>query len=150
MPFLPWAPTIGTATSPLSIALGGTGATTAVGAASALSAMYLAANTGVAGYTLVNGTGNILTWTAPNDGAMHRVMLFVSINITSAQTGGVLALGGTLPNGTAFSGTFFGNQSGQHQTSLNWEVQANTTVTFSQNTAQTVGAAVLWADLFAL
>jgi len=107
------------------------------------------AATTTAGYTLVNGTGTILSWTSPNDGNMHTVIVMVGLNATSAQTGGVLALVGTLPNGTGFTSTFFGNQTGFHQTNVNAMVEANTTTTFTQNTAQTAGAAVLWAVLLA-
>ena len=52
-------------------------ATTAfVGAAVAVTGMAKLAGTAAAGYTLVNSTGTIISWTAPNDGAMHRVLLF--------------------------------------------------------------------------
>ena len=63
--------------------------------------LALQATTGTAGYTLINGTGNIITWTTPNDGGLHRIAVFASIHVTSTETNGVIALTYTLPDGTA-------------------------------------------------
>lgn len=110
----------------------------------------IVASTGASGYTLVNGTGNVFTWTAPSDGALHRVLLLATIGVTSATTGGQMQLSGTNPAGTTGNQQFFSTQgTGNHETQLSMQVEAGTTVTLSQNTAMTAGAAVLWADLIA-
>ena len=40
---------------------------------------------GLAGFALQNATPNILTWTAPNDGNYHRVVVAASIGVTSSR-----------------------------------------------------------------
>lgn len=110
----------------------------------------IVASTGAAGYTLVNGTGTIFTWTAPSDSALHRVLLLVTLGVTSAETGGQLQLSGTNPAGTTANQSFLSAQgTGNHEAQFSLQVQAGSTVTLSQNTALTAGAAVLWADLIA-
>jgi hypothetical protein len=112
--------------------------------------MQLVATTGAAGYTLVNGTGTIFTWTAPNDGGLHRVLLLATLGVTVAETGGQLQLAATNPAGNAASQSFLSAQgTGSHEVQFSVQVQAGTTVTLSQNTALTAGTAVLWADLLA-
>lgn len=113
--------------------------------------MTLLASTGTAGYTLINGTGNIISWTAPNDGALHRVMAIAVIHVTSSQTGGAAGLALTLPDGTSFSPTLLAGAQGVGGHSITpaaWMVEANTTVTVQQTTAQTGGAAVAWIELW--
>ena len=51
--------------------------------------MQLVATTGVNGFALQNGTPTILTWTPPNDGQVHRVLLIAQENVTVAETGGL-------------------------------------------------------------
>lgn len=147
-----WEPTIGSIVPPLPVSQGGTGAITAAAASAALGQMSVVASTGVTGYTLVNGTGTILTWTAPNDGALHRVVLITGQHVTVAETGGQISLNTTLPDGTAVNPTVFAGGSGTggsgFTTSRN--IQANSTVTLTQSSALTVGAAVLWAEIWAL
>ena len=115
--------------------------------------LALQASTGTSGYTLVNGTGNIITWTTPNDGGLHRIAVFASIHVSSTETGGVIALTYTLPDGTA-SGTHTllgGAQSaGDGVPSANYMVpiEANTTVTVKQSTALTGGTAIAWAEIW--
>ena len=48
----------------------------------------LVATTGVNGFMLQNATPNILSWTAPNDGNMHRLIVFATLHVTSSETGG--------------------------------------------------------------
>lgn len=113
------------------------------------SALAILASTPVAGFTKVNGTPNILTWTAPSDGNMHRVILIVSEFVTAAETGGQLGLTYTQPNGQVSTTTFLNAQAaGARQTEVNAAVQAGSTVTFGQNTALTAGGPTLvWADM---
>jgi len=151
MTFTPWTPTLGNVAPPLTVAQGGTGQITALAGLTALGGMPIQATTGTAGYTLVNGTGNVLTWTPPNDGGLHRFLLLATLNVTSAETGGQMNIAFNLPNATASNIAFFSGQGlGLHQSNFNGQVQAGTTVTVSQNTALTVGAAVLWMDLLGL
>lgn len=152
MPFLPWVATIGNITPPLGVAQGGTGATAAPAGAVALGAMGLQANVALAGFALINGTQDVVTWTAPNDGALHRFLVIGTIDVTSAETGGQIIVSWTLPDNTAsgsgiqlFAG---GRATGAGQSSVNGQVRAGTTVAVHQQTALTVGAATLWADIY--
>jgi hypothetical protein len=115
--------------------------------------MTKVADTGNSGYTLVNGTGTILSWTAPNDGALHRAVLVATLEVTSAETGGQIIFqvtslpGGHTPNfapfgGSAGAGGYVFSESG-------FAVPAGQTVALKQNTALTPGAAVLYAQIWA-
>jgi hypothetical protein len=139
--------------APARLAVGGVNEV--LGVASGLPAwqpgMTIQTTTGATPYTLVNGTGNILTWTAPNDGALHRVMVLCNLLVTSAETAGAIGLSIILPNGTGkvpgvLSG---GSGAGLTQVTQTYFVEANTTVTLEQTSALTGGAAILWADLWA-
>jgi hypothetical protein len=116
--------------------------------------LSLAASTGPGGFTLVNGTPNILTWTAPGDGALHRFMIFGAMDVTSAETGGLVGVTATYPDGAVAGWTLFAdnqvagaNYSGYTAPLI---TKAGTTVTVQQYTALTAGAAVLWAEIWAL
>ncbi len=110
------------------------------------------ATTGTTGYTLVNGTGTIISWTTPNDGALHRFMIFGGEHITVNETGGQITVGYTLPDGTSVTHTLFaaGATLGDLPPAFNAAitVQANTAVTVRQNSALTGGAAILWAEIW--
>lgn len=109
------------------------------------------AATPFAGVPLINGTQNVLTWTAPNDGVMHRVLVMGTQHVTSTETGGTINLGVTLPDGTAASFQLFasGAATGAHNLSFEtYLVAPNTTVTISQATALTAGAAKVWFELW--
>jgi hypothetical protein len=116
----------------------------------------LLASTGASGYTMVNGTGAIITWTAPNDGAMHGVTVAGVLVISSTETGGELAAEGTDPSGAAFTRQVMAaSQAASSQPiGLNqavpslWLIKANTTFTLQQFTALTGGASVLYAELW--
>jgi hypothetical protein len=114
-------------------------------------ALALQATTGTAGYTLVNGTGPILTWTVPADGNIHRVQLFLNLIVTSAETAGAIGLSGLMsPNGVSHSPGLFagGAAAGLSQLTNSYFVESGTTVTLQQSSALTGGAAVLWAELW--
>lgn len=129
----------------------------AAGSAAAVSAATLQkqAATSLSGYTLVNGTGNIITWTAPSDGAMHRFILVGLLRVTGTETGGAISVSFTAPDGTA-SGpqqvSAAGQAAGLHNfsTIFNTVVQPGSTVTVSQTSALTAGAAVWWGEIWAL
>jgi hypothetical protein len=110
-----------------------------------------AASTPVGGYTLINGTGNILTWTAPNDGALHRFTANGTQHVTSTETGGIIQVAFTAPDGTASTFNLFAGGSGAGVTAGTGSrhVQAGTTVTVSQSSALSGGAAKVWIDLWA-
>lgn len=108
------------------------------------------ATTGPNGFTLVNGTPNILSWTAPNDGQMHRVTVYGTLFCSAAMTGGMIVLTYTDPNGNVNSTSVWGGSFGtgpQAPTAKTILVKAGTTVTLTQSTALTAGAAVAWAEL---
>jgi hypothetical protein len=114
-------------------------------------AMALLATTGINGYTLVNGTGTILSWTAPNDGNLHRVIYFAVKHVTVQEAGGQININYVLPDGTAGADGFYagGQAAGPHNPiTIAVPVEAGSTVTISQFSALTSGAAILWADLW--
>jgi hypothetical protein len=128
---------------------------TGTGQASAwtqLGTLQKVATTGNNGYTLVNGTGNIITWTAPSDGNMHRVLLFAELNVTSALTGGQISLSHNLPNGTAYNPQIIAANQGSGAKNIGnpvYLVQPGSLVALQQNSAISAGAGVLWAELWA-
>jgi trimeric autotransporter adhesin len=115
-------------------------------------AIALLATTGINGYTLVNGTGNIITWTAPNDGNLHRVMVLASLTVTSATTGGQISISFTAPGGGVGGPTIFNaslsaaTRAPSSPTTV--VIEANTTISVSQTSAMSAGAAVLWAEIW--
>lgn len=107
--------------------------------------------TGLTGYALVNGTGNIITWTTPNDGNMHRAFIVSTIHVSSTQTGGQIHLAFTSPDGSAGAVTINAGGGGSGSVSSAIEtvlIAPNTTVTISQSSAQTGGAATLFAEIW--
>lgn len=112
--------------------------------------LTLQATTGVAGTALVNGTPTILSWTAPNDGQMHRAVLIVSQHVTSSETGGQLAYMFNAPDGSGpaanpFAGNFGVGFAGIINVAL---IAPGSVFSFKQNTALTVGAAMVWAEIW--
>jgi len=116
----------------------------------------LLATTGASGFALQNGTPNVLTWTAPNDGNMHRVLVMAVLHCTSTETGGAVSLTFTLPDGTSGSKAIFAanNTTGAIgvPTSQNGPafmlIEANTTIALVQTSALTGGAAVVFAEFW--
>jgi hypothetical protein len=112
----------------------------------------LVATTGVGGFALQNATPTILSWTTPNDGNMHRYTVFGVLYVTSAQTGGVIQSESALPSGAAtlFRTVVAGaNADGEYPfNSACITTGPNQTVTLQQTSAQTAGAATLWAEIW--
>jgi len=114
--------------------------------------LALQAATPAAGFALQNGTPTILTWTAPNDGNLHRFAIYGNTVITSTETGGAIHITWTPP--TAGSSTSAGTDSGGTAAGIkNWTVvtgivAAGTTVTLSQSSALTAGAATAFAEIW--
>jgi hypothetical protein len=107
------------------------------------------ASTGVNGFALQNGTPTIVSWTTPNNLSLHSVIIVANINVTSAQTGGQVTATYTMPDGTAASSVFFAGGFGvsQHTAIGGLSVKSGTAVTLAQSSAQTAGAATVWADI---
>lgn len=152
MPFVPWVPTAGNAPTPLPVSLGGTGSGSAAAGLANLGGLVLQAATAVAGYTLVNGTGNVITWTAPNDGAQHRAVVIFSMHVTSTETGGAMVMNCNFPDGFANQPTLLaaGSAAGGFGTVVARVVQAGAVVSVAQSSALTAGAAVAWAEIWGL
>lgn len=132
-----------------------TGITVASGAvvAEGTALMQKMAATPVGGFALQNGTPTVISWTASNDGVLHRVMVMASLLVTSAETGGIVNLSGALPSpgGTANDALFNGGASAGSSMSYNPGVviAPGSTVSVVQATALTAGAAILWAEIWA-
>lgn len=113
----------------------------------------LQATTGVNGFALINGTPTILSWTAPNDGQVHRVWLIAQENVTSPETGGQVNLNFRDLQGNAQSRQAIPGGAGNGFTGgftpMAFLVQAGQTVSAVQGTALTAGAATVWAELWA-
>ena len=113
----------------------------------------LVATLGAAGFALQNATPNILSWTAPNDGQLHRFLMFATQDVSLAQTGGLVTIQYFAPDGTSggphtvFPG---GSGAGETQPSSTYAkmIQAGTTVLVKQGSALTVGAATVWAEIW--
>lgn len=103
------------------------------------------------GVALVNGTPVILSWAVPADGRRHRFQLIASLTVASLETGGEVDLAWTAPDGTVISGVpvfAAGLAAGVSAGFFSRLVKPGTTVTFSQGSALTGGAATLWAELW--
>lgn len=114
------------------------------------SGLILEASTPAAGFALQNATPAILSWTAPNDGNVHRVLVIASLDVTSAATGGAVSITYTMPDGNSHTSTVFAasQTAGGHIIATGVSVQANTTVTITESSTLTLGAATLWADIW--
>jgi hypothetical protein len=116
--------------------------------------MTLQATTGINGYALVNGTGTIISWTPPNDGNMHRSVVFAMLNITSTETGGELAIefyGPSSAGGNLAFGLFSPNLGAGWEGITSWIAilsAPNEPVAITQYSALTGGAAVLYAEIW--
>lgn len=115
-------------------------------------ALSLVASTGVAGFALQNATPNILSWTAPNDGQMHRATCFGIVNVTVAQTGGAVGIAYTNPDGGGSTSTWLagGLGTGHNFPTVRLILMApGTTITIQQTSAQTAGTATLYTEIWA-
>jgi hypothetical protein len=114
----------------------------------------LVATTGIGGFALVDGTPQILSWTAPNDGQLHRAMVYFDMTVGSAQTGGAVSVSGFAPDGTEYFWQVAPGGSGAgyvyYDSALIRTVKPGTVLALGQSTAQTAGAAKIWAEIWAL
>jgi hypothetical protein len=114
--------------------------------------LALQATTGAAGFALQNATPTIITWTPPNDGNLHRVILFLTQLVTVGTTGGQINLNFNDPSGGAQSRQV---QTGTHGTGfiaplapMYFTVQANVAVALIQQSAMSGGACTVYAELW--
>jgi hypothetical protein len=122
--------------------------------------LTLQATTGVGGYTLVNGTGTIIAWTAPSDGNLHRFTIHARLIMSSSGTGGAIYAGngGTiLAGGTINSGSFmWNNNQGAGDYFLNKSGSGDykgvlgpgEQIYIKQSSALTAGAGVFYAEIW--
>lgn len=115
-----------------------------------LPALTLQRATPAAGFALQNGTPVIFTWTPPNDGQAHAVLIGANLDVTVAETGGGVVLTCNLPDGSAGNPPVFSGGAGVGTFSFSQfrMVQAGQPVTLQQSSALTLGAAVLFAALW--
>lgn len=111
----------------------------------------LQATTGIAGVPKVNGTPNILSWTAPNDGGMHRFIAYMTQHVTVLEVGGAIQVTFPGPDGLANAapvpfagGSAVGVQTGQ----TTGVVAPGGTVTIRQSTALTGGTSQFFAEIW--
>ena len=125
------------------------------GQALSVSGLAMQAGTPVGGYALQNGTNTVISWTAPNDGKLHRVHLFAVIEVTSAETGGQITITPVLPDGTGNTKTLFAAGLGAgvaypvgSSAPQDFMIEPGSTFAVNQNSALTAGAAVMWAEIW--
>lgn len=113
----------------------------------------VSAETSATGVALIDGTQTILSVTVPNDGKVHTLLALCGLkNVTTALTGGVLAYHWTLTSGTLFTQPTTGVTVGVHSRNIVGSFTAvtlkpGTTVTVTQSTAMTAGAAKVYAKI---
>jgi hypothetical protein len=111
------------------------------------------ASTGVPGYTLADSTNTILTWTAPNDGQMHRAELWAIKYVTVVEVGGGVSYSNTMPNGDT---NFYDFDAGNNPVGVvteylqPWNVllAPGGTIFIAQQSALTSGASIIWAEIW--
>lgn len=113
-------------------------------------ALTLQAATPLAGVALINGTQTFLTWTPPNDGALHYLLVMAALDVTVSQTGGACNVQCKAPDGTQYSTSLFGGGLGVAGKAQNVmaPVPGGQQVIVQQNTPQTLGTATFWASIW--
>ena len=113
------------------------------------------ATTGPNGFALQNGTPTILSWTAPNDGALHDVLIMATEEITVALTGGIVAAGWNTTNyfTRVFDNTavdvYPGPFNSLGRAPICFSVLPGGQALLFQYSAVTAGAATIYADMWA-
>lgn len=110
------------------------------------------ASTGNSGHALINGTGTILSYTTPNDGQLHPIVVTFAIDLGGGgTTGGTIAQGAsgqTLADGITMalaSGFIFATEAGGIPVAVS--LPANTTFDISQTEALTAGSATAYIQI---
>jgi hypothetical protein len=106
------------------------------------------AATALAGFTMTSGTPTILTYTTPNDGRPHQVLITGTMHVTVATTGGAVQAVYSAPDGlvTFTAAVSSATQAvGAHPAGgVTATVAPNTTITISQSSGVSAGAAKIW------
>lgn len=109
------------------------------------------ASTGNAGYTLVNGTGTILSYTTPNDGALHPVVVTFAAHLAGANGGETnFNIGGSAVQvlmASQFGVTGWFTTFGVGGFDVVMSLPANTAVTITQDGSMTVGSGILYIQI---
>jgi hypothetical protein len=118
-------------------------------------ALEVQSSTGIDGFTLQDATPTILSWTVPNDGNMHNCMLFGEVVVSSDTTGGAISINYLDPAGgsrtfTAFAGSYASTGAKSQSAGVQLSVAPNQTVTVTESTAQSAGAAIFYGTLWGL
>jgi hypothetical protein len=94
-------------------------------------------------YTLVNGTGNFLTVSVPNDGQEHYAVIVATQVVSSLETGGQIRAHTTIAGADTPSQLFAGGSAAGTTVSSVFTVACDpgTNVILSQDSALTAGAA---------
>jgi hypothetical protein len=115
-------------------------------------AVNLLATTGVGGFALQDATPTILTWTAPNDGNMHRVQLWGELQVGTTAAGGQISLSYTTPGGSSEEVQIIAGSQAAGVSYLAGNsrvtVAPSTTVSLVQATALTSGAATIYMEMW--
>ena len=116
-------------------------------------AFALQVTTGPGGQALADSTAAVVSWTAPDDGQLHRFTAFAALAITDDETGGQVDLKWTSPDGTDQDETVFAADltAGSYPADSGYLMQLvapGSTVSWSQATALTGGASVLYAEIW--
>lgn len=123
-----------------------------VGQSPSVGELNLVATTGINGFALQDGTPTILSWTAPDDGNMHRAIFYLNLHVTSALTGGIINANWNGPDDAGYQVQIANGGYGQGTdvgSPIVAIVGSGKTVTISQATAITQGDAIVWAEIWA-
>jgi hypothetical protein len=107
---------------------------------------------GDAGFALQNATPTIISWTAPNDGHKHRWLILCTINVTSAETGGIVVASFTLA-GVLSQPQLTAGGSAAQIVNANYRgglCDPGTTVSIIQQSALSAGAATLFGEIWGI
>lgn len=138
--------------TPVPVVSGGTGASTAAGAAANLGVQIKQATTPAAGTALINGTQTLCQWTTPNDGVPHDFRVSAIQNVAVLETGGQVQVAFTDSRGNAATSVLFagGSGVGDQGQSLERLAAPNTTIQVNQSTALTAGTATVDAQIWGI
>jgi hypothetical protein len=99
---------------------------------------------------LINGTQTIVSYNVPNDGKQHAINLQAFQSVTVAETGGAVSISVTTGGNTFSPISLFpgGGATGPTRTNFQLAADPGTTVTVTQSSALTAGAAVVSVWLY--
>jgi hypothetical protein len=114
----------------------------------------LQATTGSSGFTLLDSTPTLLTWSVPNDGQVHRVIVLGELVVTTTQAGGEVQLVFNDPAGNSRTESMWAGGLGVGANKVNgncaFMVGPDQTITLEQTSDQTSGSAIAYVDLWGI